>query len=110
MLRMEAMMVAARKDAKAARLASEKMKKKPVEQAEAYRGLFIKHEVLFKFAKESDERAKRKITELAEKARRFLELYLPGLTHLTILSEKEKCFAREKMDPAHLTGFGFLPE
>ncbi|VFQ61783.1 unnamed protein product [Cuscuta campestris] len=67
-LRMEAMMVAARKDAKAARLALEKMKEKLVEQAEAYRGLFAKHEGLLKSAKGSDERAKRKIAELAEKA------------------------------------------
>ncbi|VFQ83836.1 unnamed protein product [Cuscuta campestris] len=61
-------MVAAQKDAKAIRLAPEKMKEKLVEQAEAYRGPFAKHEGLLKFAKESDERAKRKIAELAEKA------------------------------------------
>ncbi|VFQ87034.1 unnamed protein product [Cuscuta campestris] len=65
---MEAMMVAAWKDAKAARLAPEKMKEKLVEQAKAYWGLFAKHEGLLKCVKESDERAKRKIAELAKKA------------------------------------------
>ncbi|VFQ94862.1 unnamed protein product [Cuscuta campestris] len=54
---MDAMMVAARKDAKTARLASEKMKEKPVEQAEAYQGFFAKHEGLLKSGKESNEQA-----------------------------------------------------
>ncbi|VFQ86109.1 unnamed protein product [Cuscuta campestris] len=65
---MEVMMVTAQKDAEVARLAPEKMKEKLVEQAEAYRGLFAKHEGLLKSAKESNEQAKWKIAELAEKA------------------------------------------
>ncbi|VFQ79342.1 unnamed protein product [Cuscuta campestris] len=44
------------------------MKEKLVEQAEAYQGLFAKHEGLLKSAKESNEQAKWKIAELAEKA------------------------------------------
>ncbi|VFQ79465.1 unnamed protein product [Cuscuta campestris] len=62
------MMVTAQKDAKVARLAPEKMKEKLVEQAEAYQGLFAKHEGLLKSAKKSNEQAKWKIAELAEKA------------------------------------------
>ncbi|VFQ75106.1 unnamed protein product [Cuscuta campestris] len=71
---MEVMMVAARKDAKAVPLAPEKMKEKLVKQAEAYRGPLAKHEGLLKSAKESDERAKRKFAELAEKAGQTGEL------------------------------------